>query len=198
MKTCPLCGASLDDGDLFCTACGAKLAQPEAPQPEAPAPAPEAQQPADEAQPQPEPQPAPEPPQQPVYTPPYTGAAQPPYTPQPDPFDHTAEFDAKDISDNKVYIMLMYLFGFFGVIVALLMHTDSPYLTFHLRQWMKITVTVALMWVVASVLSVFVLPLIAALLMTPVFGVIQIIMFVQVCQGKAKEPAIVRNLNFLK
>ena len=31
-----------------------------------------------------------------------------------DPFDHTAEFDPKDISDNKVIAMLCYLLGSIG------------------------------------------------------------------------------------
>ena len=35
-----------------------------------------------------------------------------------DPFDHTAEFDSKDISDNKVIAMLCYLLGSIGVKAA--------------------------------------------------------------------------------
>ena len=31
--------------------------------------------------------------------------------PEPDPFDHTGEFDAQDISENKVLCMLVYLMG---------------------------------------------------------------------------------------
>lgn len=44
-----------------------------------------------------------------------------------DPYDHTAEFDAKDISDNKVIAMLCYLLGAAGVIIALLGSQSSPY-----------------------------------------------------------------------
>lgn len=42
------------------------------------------------------------------------------FVPAYDPYDHTAEFDPKDISDNKVFAMLCYLMDFIGIIVALL------------------------------------------------------------------------------
>lgn len=45
---------------------------------------------------------------------------QPAFAPAYDPYDHTAEFDPKDISDNKVFAMICYLMGFIGIIVALL------------------------------------------------------------------------------
>ena len=48
----------------------------------------------------------------------------------PDPFDHTSEFSAKDVSDNKVMAMLMYLMGTIGIIIALLAGTNSPYVGF--------------------------------------------------------------------
>ena len=35
-----------------------------------------------------------------------------------DPYDHTAEFDQKDISDNKVFAMIAYLIGTTGIIIA--------------------------------------------------------------------------------
>ena len=44
-----------------------------------------------------------------AYQPPYAG------TPTYDPYDHTAEFDPKDISDNKVMSMLVYLMGWIGI-----------------------------------------------------------------------------------
>ena len=36
-----------------------------------------------------------------------------------DPTDHTAEFDPKDISENKVLAMVPYLMGWIGIIIAL-------------------------------------------------------------------------------
>lgn len=60
--------------------------------------------------------------------------AQPQYTqntavpPQGDPYDHTAEFDPQDISDNKVFAMLGYLLGTVGIIIALF---GKPQVAFH-------------------------------------------------------------------
>ena len=72
--------------------------------------------------------------------------AQPQYTqntavpPQGDPYDHTAEFDPQDISDNKVFAMLGYLLGTVGIIIALLASRKSPFTMFHVRQALKFTV----------------------------------------------------------
>lgn len=117
------------------------------------------------------------------------------YVPAYNPYDHTAEFDPKDISDNKVFAMLCYLMGFVGIIVALLATNSSKYAMFHVRQALKIEV--------ASILSVFVLiipflgwfafPILQAILL-----VIKVISFFQICSGKAKEPAIVRSFGFLR
>ena len=57
--------------------------------------------------------------------------------PEPDPFDHTGEFDAQDISENKVLCMLVYLMGAIGIIYALLAGKDSKYVAFHVRQALK-------------------------------------------------------------
>lgn len=64
---------------------------------------------------------------------PESAQAQPQYTqntavpPQGDPYDHTAEFDPQDISDNKVFAMLGYLLGTVGIIIALLASRKSPF-----------------------------------------------------------------------
>lgn len=115
-----------------------------------------------------------------------------------DPYDHTAEFDPKDISDNKVFAMLGYLLGTIGVIIALLASHSSKYTMFHVRHVLKFTVVNILMWICAVVLCwTFIAP-IAAGIMSVVFLVIKIICFFQVCSGKAKDPAIIRSLGFLK
>lgn len=59
---------------------------------------------------------------------------QPAFAPAYDPYDHTAEFDPKDISDNKVFAMLCYLMDFVGIIIALLATHSSKYTMFHVRQ----------------------------------------------------------------
>lgn len=125
MKTCPNCHAQLDDNAIFCTACGTQFG---------------AVPPQQNAIP---PQQNAIPPQQNAVPP------QPAFAPAYDPYDHTAEFDPKDISDNKVFAMICYLMGFIGIIVALLATNSSKYAMFHVRQALKIEV--------ASILSIFVL-----------------------------------------
>ena len=121
-----------------------------------------------------------------IYLPPQQNAVppQPAFAPAYDPYDHTAEFDPKDISDNKVFAMICYLMGFIGIIVALLATNSSKYAMFHVRQALKIEV--------ASILSIFVL-------IIPFLGWIAFpISFFQICSGKAKEPAIIRSFGFLR
>ena len=115
-----------------------------------------------------------------------------------DPYDHTAEFDPQDISDNKVYAMLVYLMGTIGIIIALLAAQNSRFVAFHVRQALKIVAVNLLMGIISAVLIwTFIVP-IAAGVMAVVFWVIKIICFFQVCSGKAKEPAIIRSLGFMK
>ena len=115
-----------------------------------------------------------------------------------DPYDHTAEFDAKDVSDNKVISMLVYLMGAVGIIIALLVGNSSKYAAFHVRQALKFTVVEILSSIIAVVLCwTIVVPAVYAIFMV-VLLVIKIICFFQVCSGKAKEPAIIRSLGFLK
>lgn len=115
-----------------------------------------------------------------------------------DPTDHTAEFSRQDISDNKVFAMLPYLMSFIGVIIALLAAPSSPYTMFHVRQGLKICVTEVLLGICAAVLAItFIVPIAAGICMI-ILLVIEIICFFRVCKGEAKEPPIIKNLNFLK
>ena len=117
---------------------------------------------------------------------------------QTDPFDHTADFDAADISDNKMIAMLPYLMSWIGIIIALLAGNTSPYAAFHVRQALKIQICCALLGIIASVLAITVIVPIAAAVCILILGVVNIICFFSVCAGKAKEAAIVRGLGFLK
>ena len=157
MKNCPVCNAQLNDEAAFCTQCGTPLRDGQGP---------EAQ-----AAPQSEGNPAPGAAPQAAYQPPQQNPAQ--AAPYVDPYDHTKEFSAQDISDNKVFAMLMYLTGWIGIIIALLASKESRYVAFHLRQALKIEVVGILL-------------------------VLRIISFFQICSGKAKEPAIIRSLGFLR
>ena len=122
----------------------------------------------------------------------------PPQATFADPYDHTAEFDPKDISDNKVIAMLCYLLGSIGVIIALLAANKSDYAAFHVRQALKLTVVNVLLGIVAIVLAITIVVPIAAAICVGIVSVLRIIAFFQICCGKAKEPAIIRNLKFLR
>ncbi|MCR4780714.1 MAG: zinc ribbon domain-containing protein [Ruminiclostridium sp.] len=185
MAFCTKCGAQVPDGTAFCTTCGSPMAvagaapqQPQQPQ--------QFQQPQQYQQPQ----------QQ--YQQPQQQYQQPQYQ-AVDSFDHTAEFTAKDISDNKVVAMLIYLSGIIGLFISFICgSTNSPYASFHARQWLKIYVCQTLTVVIGLMLVWTIIVPIAAAIFSVILEVIQIICFFQVCGGKAKEPAIVRGLKFLK
>lgn len=168
MKTCPNCQAQMDDNAVFCTVCGTQV---DAPQQNVQNGA----------------VPPPPPPVQPYV----------PYV-MPDPADHTAEFDPKDISDNKPFAMLVYLFGAIGIIIAMLSAKDSAYVNFHVRQAIKfMIVEVLISLITALTFWTFIVPILAGIALI-ILVVLEIICFFQVCSGKAKEPAIIRSLNFLK
>jgi len=115
-----------------------------------------------------------------------------------DPFDHTKEFDATDISENKVFAMLPYLLGLIGVIVTAILKKESAYVSFHIRQALKLLVTNIIVVLVGGILCfTFIVPAAAGICSVIIF-VLKIIAFFQVCGGKAKEPAIVRNLGMFK
>lgn len=192
MKICPNCQQQMDDNLAFCMNCGTQL------------PA---------GQPAPAPQPVPTPPPTAPVTPPpaaqFNNQVPPqngPYGNVPpvqngpvfDPYDHTAEFDAKDISDNKVISMLVYLMGAIGIVIALLAANSSPYAAFHVRQALKFTVVNILLGIAAAVLCwTFIVPIVAGIAALALL-VVKIICFFQICKGKAVEPYIIRSLTFLK
>ena len=182
MKKCRHCGAEMNDNVVFCTNCGTKMEDKEVNMNHA---------------------------QQgqnnyggPQMAGGYTNSnanAYQPYTAAPvDPYDHTAEFDPKDISDNKVLAMLVYLMGAVGIIIALLASNTSKYTAFHVRQALKFQVLSILIGLVTVLLCWTIIVPVAAGLLCAALWVCKIIAFFSICKGKACEPYIVRNFNFLK
>lgn len=119
------------------------------------------------------------------------------YAPPVDIFDHTAEFDPVDISNNKVIAMLVYLIGIWGIIIALLAANNSKYAAFHVRQALKFTV----LEIITAIITVlffwtFLVPIATGIFYIVLF-VVKITCFFSICKGRAKEPAIVRGFNFL-
>lgn len=168
MKICPNCQNQMNDNAAFCPNCGTQFATNAQPNPYQ---------------------------QAPNYNQPPYGYAPP--APAYDPYDHTAEFDAKDISDNKVISMLVYLMGPIGILIALLASSNSAYAGFHVRQALKFTVIEILSSIIAVVLCwTFIVP-IAYVIFAIALTVIKFICFFQICSGKAKEPAIIRSFKFL-
>ena len=94
--------------------------------------------------------------------------------------------------------MLCYLLGSIGVIIALLAANKSDYAAFHVRQALKFTVVNVLLGIVAIVLAITIVVPIAAAICVGIVSVLRIIAFFQICCGKAKEPATIRNLKFLR
>ena len=179
MKFCTNCGASLADEAAFCTACGQSFAN---------------------AQTNPNPNPAYSSNPVPGYTPnPNNGYGYAPVNYAPaDPYDHTHEFDPKDISDNKVVSMLVYLCGYIGIFVALLLANTSKYAGFLVRQALKFEVVNILATLVMILLCWTIIVPIAYIILMMALAIIRIVCFFQICGGKAKEPAIIRSLKFLK
>ena len=107
-------------------------------------------------------------------------------------WDHTAEFDAKDISDNKIYALSAYLLSFFGIIMCLLVK-DSPYAKFHAREALKIDMALAIISVITSLLCWTCIVPIVGIVFICILVVVDIIAMVQVCKGEAKEPWLIRS-----
>ena len=122
----------------------------------------------------------------------FSGNAQP-----AEPWDHTAEFDAQDISDNKVYALSAYVFSFIGIIICLLVAKESPYAKFHAREALKLNVVSVVVYLLGLFLVWTCIAPVAALVLILILFVVRIISFVQVCQGKAKEPWLIRSLKAL-
>lgn len=121
-----------------------------------------------------------------------------PQAPIPDPYDHTEDYLEEDIQNTKLVSMLVYLLDFFGIIIALLAARESEYTAFHIKQSMKFTVIEVLLALVTALLCwTFIVPIVGLIALI-VLMVIKFVSFTQVCAGKAKEPVLIRSINFLK
>ena len=168
MKTCPKCNTQLADDAMFCTNCGTSFQNAN--------------------------------PQQNAYQ---NNAQQnyaQPVAPVVNIYDHTAEFDPQDVHDNKIFAILCYIMGIVGIIVALLARSsvNSPYLSFHIKQSLKISITAVLVSIISVVLAWTCIVFIAGMVCNVILEVVAIICFFQTCSNKSVEAPIVRSLPFLK
>ncbi len=191
MKTCPNCGNQLTDDALFCNNCGtnvtnvaanaasdaSKVAGETISAAAGAANAGNAQNFQQGA---------------PVNNQPQNYAPQPQYR-QYDPTDHTAEFDPRDIADNKLFAVLPY-FTLLGIIVALLVK-ESAFTKFHCKNAIRIEIASILACIPAII--PFIGWLVTGVLLIIIF-VVSIIAIVNCFQGKAKEVPIISSIGFLK
>ena len=177
MKTCPKCNTQLSDDAMFCTNCGTSF-QNANPQPQ------------QNANPQP---------QQNAYQNTHQTYNQP-VAPVVNVYDHTAEFDVQDVHENKLFALLCYIMGIIGVVIALLARSSakSPYLSFHIKQSLKLSITAMIISVLSVVLCWTCIVPIAGGVCSVIILVVQIICFIQTCSNKSVEAPIVRSLPFLK
>lgn len=123
--------------------------------------------------------------------------SQPTYIPA-DPYDHTAEFDPQEVAENKLFASLCYLTSILGIIVCLLVNRDSAYLKFHIRQSVKLLISMALLGLAAGLLAITLIVPIAAGVCVLILAVVSLICFFRTIGGKSIEAPIVRGLGFLK
>lgn len=168
MKTCPKCNTQLSDDAMFCTNCGTSFQNAN--------------------------------PQQNAYQNNVQQNYAQPVAPVVNIYDHTAEFDPQDVHDNKIFAILCYIMGIVGVIVALLARSsvNSPYLSFHIKQSLKITITTILLGLISGLLAWTCIVPIAGMVCIVILEVVSIICFFQTCSNKSVEAPIVRSLPFLK
>lgn len=117
-----------------------------------------------------------------------------------------SNYSEKDISENKIAAMAAYLLGWVGIIIALLMSAESPYAKFHVRQALKLTVCSVVLEIFAAVFALFgMIPFVGIIfkLMLVLTGaawlgvlVLRLIAIVQVCDGEAREPAVISSFRF--
>lgn len=170
MKICPKCSSEHNDDAMFCSKCGTPF-QGEANQPG------NTQMPNNSA-----------------YTQPTYGQL------GIDPYDHTAEFDINDVKNNKLFALLVYTMGILGVVIALIANISqkSAYISFHIKQALKITITELIVAFITAVLFWTCIIPIAAGVVSVILLVVIIICFCKTCANKSIEAPIIRSLPFLK
>ena len=114
-----------------------------------------------------------------------------------DPADHTAEFAPEDIRENKLLAMAVYLLSAVGVIIALLAAPNSAYVRFHVKEALKLMICEVLVGLITAVLAWTVIVAILGGIAVIVLVVVQIICFVRVCKGQAKQAPILDKIDFL-
>ena len=111
-----------------------------------------------------------------------------------DPADHTAEFDPRDIADNRLFAILTYFASIPGIIVALLVR-ESAYTRFHAKNEIRL--------MLASILAM--IPAIIPVLGWFITGILELVIFVvrviaivYAFQDKARDLPFIGGIGLFK
>ena len=180
MKICNKCGAELNDDVKFCSNCGDQV--------DATAQEVENKQPEAESK-----------------TAEYQKKVETAVNDFMNTKDETSEFEAEDISKNKIFAVLSYISILF--IIPLLAAPQSKFAKFHANQGLVLFIAEVLSGVVSSVLTAIFTFISFSLgaLIGALFSVVSLVLFifaiigiVNAAQGKAKELPLIGNFRFIK
>ncbi len=121
--------------------------------------------------------------------------------PVKDAFDHTDEFSAEDVAENKLIVALAYVLPVtVGAILCIWLSkvSDSAYLKFHSREILKLAICSLVVTMVCAVTSFLVIPAIALGAASVAVVVLRVIGFIQAIKGQSKELPIICNISLLK
>ena len=106
--------------------------------------------------------------------------------------DTTANYDPRDIADNKLMAILCYL----GILwlIPFLAAKESPFVKFHLNQGLVLLVIDVVVWILCRIP---VIRFVGWIVSIAVFALI-IIGIINVCNGKAQELPVVGKYTLLK
>lgn len=116
----------------------------------------------------------------------------------PQPMEHTEEPAEDDIAKNKLFGIIVYVASVLGIVVALLGAPDSPFVRFHVRQALKLTICEAIVAVASVLLAWTIIVPVAGAIAGIILLVVTIICFINACKGRMEEPPIIKNIGFLK
>ena len=117
---------------------------------------------------------------------------------EPQPIKQTEDAAEDDIAKNKLFGIFVYVGSVLGLIVALLGAPDSPFVRFHVRQALKLTICEAIIAVASVLLAWTVIVPVAGAIAGIILLVVTIICFINACKGRMEEPPIIKNIGFLK
>lgn len=120
--------------------------------------------------------------------------------PAVNPYDHTAEFSAEEVSENKLLAAVIYVSSILGIIVALIAQSSrkSKYLDFHIKQGLKSFIVMFFLCIIGAVLSWTCIVPFAAVVCEVIVLVCNYICLFKSLANKSIEIPIIRSLGFLK